>query len=283
MVLKRDIVLDTIRQAVKDFNAIPVKNLTYPKVGVIGEIYAKYNSFANNRVAEWLMEQGLEVVSPSLMEFFAAWPISAETDVKEHLKRPDVMWFLSKVTQKVAQSFLDEVDGVLQDFHYHRPMHTIEHIADKAKEIVRLTHQYGEGWLIPGEINSMIEDGIPNVLCLQPFGCIANHVVAKGVEKRMKEEHPDLNLLFLDVDAGVSEVNFVNRLHFFVSHAKNQEPDPEIVAAIKAETPTVTIAEGATCATDESVTCATCSLDGETCPLLKEMQEQALHNLVVPR
>ncbi len=283
MVLKRDIVLDTIRRAVKDFNAIPVKNLTYPKVGVIGEIYAKYNSFANNRVAEWLMEQGLEVVSPSLMEFFAAWPISAETDVKEHLKRPDVMWFLSKVTQKVAQSFLDEVDGVLQDSHYHRPMHTIEHIAGKAKEIVRLTHQYGEGWLIPGEINSMIEDGIPNVLCLQPFGCIANHVVAKGVEKRMKEEHPDLNLLFLDVDAGVSEVNFVNRLHFFVSHAKNQEPDPEIVAAIEAETPTVTIAEGATCATDESVTCATCSLDGETCPLLKEMQEQALHNLVVPR
>jgi len=280
MRLKRDVVLDTIRQAVADFNAIPVKNLSYPKVGVIGEIYAKYNSFANNRVAEWLMEQGLEVVSPSLMEFFAAWPISAEASVKEHLKKPDIMWFLSKVTQKIAQDILNEVDGILQDFPYHRPMHTIQHIADKAKTIVRLTHQYGEGWLIPGEINSMIEDDVPNILCLQPFGCIANHVVAKGVEKRMKEEHPELNLLFLDVDAGVSEVNFVNRLHFFVSHAKNEAPDPEIVAAINAES---IPDEGATCATDENVTCATCSLDGESCPLLKEMQDQALHNLVVPR
>jgi predicted nucleotide-binding protein (sugar kinase/HSP70/actin superfamily) len=74
--------------------------------------------------------------------------------------------------------------------------------------------------LIAGEIGEFVEHGVPNVLCLQPFGCIANQVIAKGVAKRMKEKYPPLNLLFLDADAGTSEVNFFNRLYFFVNHAK---------------------------------------------------------------
>ena len=90
----------------------------------------------------------------------------------------------------------------------------------RAQEIVTLNHQYGEGWLIAGEIATFAREGINNVLCLQPFGCIANHVIAKGVHKRIKELYPQINLLFLDADAGVSEVNFFNRMHFFVNHAK---------------------------------------------------------------
>ena len=73
---------------------------------------------------------------------------------------------------------------------------------------------------IAGEIASFVRDGVQNVLCLQPFGCIANHVIAKGVQKRLKEKYPQLNLLFLDADAGVSEVNFFNRMHFFVNRAR---------------------------------------------------------------
>ena len=93
-------------------------------------------------------------------------------------------------------------------------------IARNAQEILSLNHQYGEGWLIAGEISSFMKNGISNVLCLQPFGCIANHIVAKGAEKKLREIHPQLNLLFLDADAGISEVNFFNRLHFFLNHAK---------------------------------------------------------------
>ena len=74
--------------------------------------------------------------------------------------------------------------------------------------------------MIAGEISSFMKDGVSNVLCLQPFGCIANHIVAKGAEKKMRELYPQLNLLFLDADAGVSEVNFFNRMHFFLNHAK---------------------------------------------------------------
>ena len=94
-------------------------------------------------------------------------------------------------------------------------------MARTAEEVVSLTHAYGESWLIAGEIGTMAENGVPNVICLQPFGCIANQVTARGVAKRLKEQHQDLNLLFLDVDAGISEVNYFNRMHFFVSQARS--------------------------------------------------------------
>ncbi|MDR0687118.1 MAG: hypothetical protein LBF55_00330, partial [Prevotellaceae bacterium] len=83
-------------------------------------------------------------------------------------------------------------------------------------------HQYGEGWLIPGEISAFASEGINNVISLQPFGCIANQIISKGVEKRMKDKYPKLNLLFLDFDAGTSEVNVFNRLYFMVKAAKEE-------------------------------------------------------------
>jgi predicted nucleotide-binding protein (sugar kinase/HSP70/actin superfamily) len=85
---------------------------------------------------------------------------------------------------------------------------------------VDLTVQFGEGWLIPGEIMKMAERGVENVLCLQPFGCIANQVIAKGLEKRMRDLYPNLSILFVDLDANTSEANMFNRLHFLVKSAK---------------------------------------------------------------
>jgi predicted nucleotide-binding protein (sugar kinase/HSP70/actin superfamily) len=282
MVLERKNVLEILKQVIDEFNQIPVKDGDFPKVGIIGEIYAKYNAFSNNHVAQWLMDQGLEVISPPLMEFFAAWYVNSDSNVELNLKKPDALWFLAKVSERYTQSLLEEVDELMQAFPYHRPMHNIHHIAEKAKETVHLTHQYGEGWLIPGEISSFMEDDVPNVLCLQPFGCIANHVVAKGVEKQMKEDHPELNLLFLDVDAGVSEVNFVNRLHFFVSHAKNQEPDPKIVAAIEAENLASSADESAVCITEMNA-CAACSLslNGESCELVSDLREKTVDEFIL--
>jgi predicted nucleotide-binding protein (sugar kinase/HSP70/actin superfamily) len=124
------------------------------------------------------------------------------------------------LSKQILRSYLKEVHDVMKNyrrFHHHTD---IEDVAKNAQEILSLNHQYGEGWLIAGEVASFVKNGIPNVLCLQPFGCIANHIIAKGAEKKMKEMYPQLNLLFLDADAGVSEVNFFNRMHFFVNHAK---------------------------------------------------------------
>ena len=112
------------------------------------------------------------------------------------------------------------MNALFSRFKYGRPFDDIEKVAQKASKILTMTNQFGEGWLIPGEIAVFAEQGVHNVASLQPFGCIANHVIAKGVHKRIKELYPQVNLLFLDADAGVSEVNFFNRMHFFVNHAK---------------------------------------------------------------
>jgi predicted nucleotide-binding protein (sugar kinase/HSP70/actin superfamily) len=218
--LEKGALLDSIDQAVDEFNALSINDQSRPKVGIVGEIYVKYNAFSNNYVADWLMEQGIEVVQPTFLEFFAGGLVLMENRVRTYLNRPSLLWVLSLLGKRLLRSFQNEVNGIMKKYRHYRPYHDIQEIAQKAQEIVSLNHQYGEGWLIAGEIASFAKEGINNVLCLQPFGCIANHVVAKGMEKRMKELYPQLNLLFLDADAGISEVNFFNRMHFFINHAK---------------------------------------------------------------
>ena len=218
--ITRQTLFDTLAMAVDDFNTIPTTNQKFPQAGIVGEIYVKYNAFSNNDVAQWLMSQGIEVVLPPMLEFFSGGLISIVNGVKTHVKRPDALWLLSFLGRRLIDNFLGNVGEIMSDFRYHRRHHRIQDIAKKAKEITSLNHQYGEGWLIAGEVATFVNEGVNNVLCLQPFGCIANHVIAKGVYKRIKELYPQVNLLFLDADAGVSEVNFFNRMHFFVNHAK---------------------------------------------------------------
>ena len=212
--------LEALDDAVGDFNAIEVDDRQYPKVGIVGEIYVKYNAFSNNNAAEWLIEQGIEVVMPTFLEFFAGGLIHVQQKVKTNITRRDMLWLLTLLGKKLLRNYLDEVHEVMKKYRRFHQHTEIYDIAKNAQGILSLNHQYGEGWLIAGEIASFAKEGIPNVLCLQPFGCIANHIVAKGAEKKMRELYPQLNLLFLDADAGVSEVNFFNRMHFFLNHAK---------------------------------------------------------------
>ncbi len=213
--------LEALERAVQDFNAVDTEQGDYPRVGIVGEIYVKYNAFSNNHVAKWLMEQGIEVVMPSFFEFFDGGLISEDHGVKTHVRKRDAYWLYTILGQKLVTHFLNQFDAIMQGYRHYRPRHSIRDVAKLAQEILSLNHQYGEGWLIAGEVASLAQDGVQNVLCLQPFGCIANHVIAKGVQKRLQEKYNQLNLLFLDADAGVSEVNFFNRMHFFVNHAKN--------------------------------------------------------------
>ncbi len=223
--VEKESLLDALEHAVNDFNTIQVNPQSYPKAGIVGEIYVKYNPFSNNFAADWLMSQGIEVVMPTFLEFFAGGIVSLHTSVQTKLKRPNFLWMISFLGLKLIRNFLDQFDSVKQKYRFYHRHSDISEIANKAQQIVSLNHQYGEGWLIAGEIASFVKAGVNNVLCLQPFGCIANHVIAKGVQKRIKELYPQVNLLFLDADAGVSEVNFFNRMHFFVNHAKEAHID----------------------------------------------------------
>lgn len=210
-----------LKQAVIEFNALEIKDIDLPKAGLVGEIYVKYNNFANGDVCNWLMDRGIEVIVPPMLDFFVQKVISAQINRERNSKKVSLFgYYGSKIAEKIIDVRIDSVNQILSNFKGFRPVHHIRHIAENANRVVAMTNQFGEAWLLPGEIATFAEDGINNVLCLQPFGCIANHIIARGIETRIKTRYPNLNLLYLDMDAGASEVNTVNRLEFFARSAK---------------------------------------------------------------
>lgn len=218
--IRRDVngMFQLLRRAVVEFNAIPVHALPRPRIGIVGEIYIKYNSFGNLNMIDWLIAQNVEVVVPPLIDFFLQTFVNIDINTQSHLRRSSwsgvFTWFL----EQYAERFVNRTNRIMKKYVRYKASHGIREISAKASEILNLANQFGEGWLIPGEIASFAENGVTNVVSVQPFGCIANHVVSKGIEKRIRDRYPDMNLLFLDFDSGMSEVNILNRLHFMVKN-----------------------------------------------------------------
>ncbi len=217
-VLKKDTqqLFDLLKSAVNDFNQIETYNNTYPKIGVVGEIYVKYNAFGHFHITDWLIDKGIEIVMPPILDFFIQVFVNMDVNKKNHLSKPALSDWLMYYFEKKANKMVKKTNKILSSFNQYEPFHNIRDIAQKASRIVNLTNQFGEGWLIPAEIAGFGDSGVKNVISLQPFGCIANHVISKGVEKRIKDLYPEMNLLFLDFDDGTSEVNILNRLHFMM-------------------------------------------------------------------
>lgn len=206
-----------LRHAVDEFNSLEVNGNNPERVGLVGEIYIKYNGFAQYHLTRWMQQRGYEVVVPPLASFVLQYFVNLR--VNRLLRLEDVSLSTRAVTSvfyKWVCHKADKWENVMRQFKYFRPDESIFKIADYASEVLNLAHQFGEGWLIPGEIGRMARQGVNRVLCLQPFGCIANHIVAKGVEKRIKDLYPQMNLLFLDIDSSTAQVNLENRLHFLI-------------------------------------------------------------------
>jgi predicted nucleotide-binding protein (sugar kinase/HSP70/actin superfamily) len=207
-----------LKRAVEEFNLIPADTRKYPRIGMVGEIYIKYNSFGNSDIVNWLISQGIEVIVPPLMDFFLQSFVNIKVNKKENIRRASFSDVIVYFFEQYANSFVTRTNRILKRYCRCEPAHNIRDMSAKAAEILSLANQFGEGWLIPGEIASFAESGVNNVISVQPFGCIANHVVSKGVEKRIRDRYPNMNLLFLDFDSGASEVNILNRLHFMVKN-----------------------------------------------------------------
>ncbi len=205
-----------LAEAVKEFEACMDAGKEVPVVGVVGEIYVKYNSFSNKNTIQWLIDHNIEVVPPAISGFFSTSIVNASINRKNHIKEKNApLWLMKGVNMwlnKVAHSY----DDVCKDYPHYRPFVDIFHYAEAAKKVINPAADFGEGWFLPGEICYMAEHGINKVVSLQPFGCIANHIISKGIEKRFKTLYPNLSLLFLDFDAGTSEANVYNRLHFML-------------------------------------------------------------------
>ncbi len=211
-----------LEEAVQEFNELDLITDELPQIGIVGEIYIKYNSFGNNNVVNWLIEQGVEVVVPPLFDFFIQDFVNVEVNKQNHVSQASMSDYLVKFFEKYTNYQVGKINKILSQYRFYKPFHNIRSLSKKAEKILSLAHQFGEGWLIPAEIGACAEDGVNQVVSLQPFGCIANHIVSKGIENKVKRIYPEMSLLFLDFDNDISEVNIINRLHFIIKAAKDQ-------------------------------------------------------------
>lgn len=211
-----------IAKAAKEFDSVIDKSITRPKVGVVGEIYLKFHSFANKDIVEWLVDNNLEVVPPILLDFFMQSFVNRKVQIQSKLAKSSTPLWVDKILFDMVSRKIKLANKMASSYSLYTPFTDIFEHSKNGEQIVSLVNQFGEGWLLPAEIVSFAQTGVNNVVCLQPFGCIANHIVSRGVEKKMKSLYPELNLLSLDFDSGVSDTNITNRLLLFKSIIKQQ-------------------------------------------------------------
>ena len=205
-----------LEQAAEEFDQMTLDK-EVPKVGIVGEIFLKFNPFSHQNLEKFVISKGIEIVPPLLAPFFLQEFVNVEVQKHTRLSCSRVPNFIVKGTyQALVGRRLRQVNKAASRFRYFRKFTNIYDDAKEVEGIVSLAAQFGEGWLLPADIIGYIQDGIDNVISLQPFGCIANHIISKGIEKRLHERFPSLNLVSLDFDSGVSEVNVTNRLLLFL-------------------------------------------------------------------
>lgn len=191
-----------------------------PRVGVVGEIFLKFNPFAQKDICGWLTEHGIEVVPPLLTDFFLQAFVNFEVNRRSGLTRRSWPIALVRRLYGLVWKQMERYNRAGRRHPGFTPFNDVYAEAAEARSVISLNAQFGEGWLLPAEVLSLARQGVDHVVSLQPFGCIANHIVAKGVEKRIKELHPDIHFLSLDFDSGVSDVNVLNRLLLFAHSLK---------------------------------------------------------------
>lgn len=166
-------------------------------------------------------EDLLKVIPPLISDFFMQGFVNLKVRQNQHLQRKLTPDFVIDWLYKKVQKQINKVNEIGKNFNYFTPFESIFEKAEKAKQVISPGTQFGEGWLISGEILSFASQGVNHVISLQPFGCIANHIVEKGIEKRIKSLCPQMNILSLDFDSSVSDVNITNRLLLFIDNINN--------------------------------------------------------------
>ena len=205
---------------VSEFDNFPIdEQLKKPKVGVVGEILVKYMPLANNHIVDLLESEGAEAVVPDLLDFFN-YSFSNGRFKRENYKTSKMGEVVSDLSIK-AIAFVRKpaVEALRKSKRFSPPVpiHEIEAMADP---LISIGNLYGEGWFLTGEMVELITHGVPNVVCIQPFACLPNHVVGKGVIKKLREAYPESNVVAVDYDSGASEVNQLNRIKLMLSVAK---------------------------------------------------------------
>lgn len=210
-----------IRGIVKDFDEIELKeDVVKPKVGIVGEILVKFLPAANNYIVDLLESEGAEAVCPDMLDFFmySAYDSTFKADHLGKSKKGKTLgklaiWYLELCRKELRKSLTESK-------RFEAPANIYD-MAKFAEPFVSTGNQTGEGWFLTGEMIELIHSGVPNIVCTQPFGCLPNHVVGKGVIKQLRKSFPESNIVAVDYDPGASEVNQLNRIKLMLATAND--------------------------------------------------------------
>ncbi len=210
-----------VKEIVNEFNSIKVKLKDLPKVGIVGEILIKYHAFGNDHLVDKLEKEGAEVASPELMGFVKYCAINGLIKAKLLKTSGGFYTYLCKKALDLLKIYEGPVDKALEGTRFRKTTN-IYKLADNVDGILSTGNQTGEGWFLTGEMVEFIKEGVTNIVCVQPFACLPNHIVGKSVIKKIRELYPESNIVAIDYDPGASHTNQVNRIKLMLTIAKEK-------------------------------------------------------------
>ena len=214
-----------IRQIVEDFDRLELLDVRKPRVGLVGEILVKFHPTANNDVVDVIENEGAEAVMPDLIDFFLYCAFGANFK-RRYLAESFIVKLANNLAIMGIEYYRKHMKRVLAASKRFNPPSSIYKLAEKASDVLSLGNCTGEGWFLTAEMIELIEEGAANIVCMQPFACLPNHVTGKGMIKVLKNKFPNANIVPVDYDPGASEVNQLNRIKLMLATAfKNMEQE----------------------------------------------------------
>lgn len=210
-----------VRDIVKAFDEIPLdESIKKPRVGIVGEILVKFLPSANNHLVDLLEAEGAEAVMPDLLDFLS-YSFYNNKYKHEFLGKTKKSEILGMAGIRMLEGMRRPMVKALEKSKRFEPPTPIETIASYARPIVSIGNETGEGWFLTGEMVELIKHGAPNIVCCQPFACLPNHIIGKGVIKKLRNVYPDANITPIDFDPGAAEVNQINRIKLMLAAARD--------------------------------------------------------------
>jgi len=204
---------------IKRFDRIPRRQEKRVKVGIVGEIYVKYSPLGNNNLEDFLIEEGCEAVCPGFLDFALYCIYNGIVDYEFYGMNKKTVKFRKWILKKANILEEDMVKLIKENSHFDLPIAFAE-LPKKVENFISPGVKMGEGWLLTAEMAELIENGVGNIICTQPFGCLPNHVAGKGMMRSLKQKYPHANIAAIDYDSGASKVNQQNRIKLMIENAK---------------------------------------------------------------
>ncbi|MCC8081361.1 MAG: 2-hydroxyacyl-CoA dehydratase, partial [Lachnospiraceae bacterium] len=210
------------KHVIQDFDRLPTQDLPpKPRVGIVGEVLVKYMPIANNHLVDLLEAEGAEAVLPDFIEFveYCFWNAIYR---RKHLGGTKAAAAVAKIAGVIMNVSRLPVFRTMRRSDRFKDRASFREIQKNAQQVLSLGNQCGEGWFLGGEIIDLIHRGVNNVVCAQPFGCLPNHIVGKGIVKKIKEMYPEANIVAIDYDPSASQVNQLNRIKLMMEVAERE-------------------------------------------------------------